>query len=426
MGVSRRMCARRPIKLTAMWALASLTVFPIPSSAQVPAGYELVRITPLKKSLSRPVLNNRGDVIWSEASPPSVSRIMLYSGGIVQRLTDDTHYDVAPSINDHGDYAYLIASDFFGEVDVKWVIGGEATIHDAMNAANAHPRINNAGCIVWNDKFSENGDNQPVFLFDGESVQQITSNRLCYHTPQINNVGQIVYDETDINRLGGPSKIILFEGGVEEALTDDDKARFAPSINDDGEIVWSEADFDGSDGRIMLWQGGTAVAIAEGSVAGPSIGNNGDVTYLRANETRGLNDNWYYRAADKALYQLPHLGLTHGAPTSINNCGELTWLAVKQDSSERIILLVRRIGPSGDFDHDCHVDVTDFLNMQHCYTGPDNGPPDGLLADCTRADFDGDGDVDQDDVAAFHAAVTGPAVAVPGCEAVELCGAGGL
>ncbi len=392
------------------------------AAGQVPDGYEMLRLTEFGGSYSRPDLNNRGEMIWADSHPPDVSNIMLFSRGIVRQLTDDTYYDIQPRINDHGDYTHLIAEDFFGVVDVTWNIAGQTTVYDAMNAANAHPDINNAGQIVWDDKFSDNASDQPVFLFNGKSVQQISDNGLCNHTPRINNSGQIVFDVTDIKQVGGPSTMVLFEDGVLIPLTDNEKARAGISINDTGQIIWSESNLNGSNRRIMLWEDGIASVFEDGEVVGAELGNNGDVAYLEWNETLSLHEMRYYRSSDKAFFQLPSLGMSHSAWAGMNECGELVWRARDVDSGQRTLLMVRRIGPQGDFDHDCRIDARDYAILEHCYTGSDAGPADGLLADCTRADFDGDCDVDQDDVAAFNLAVTGPSSAVPDCEAIELCG----
>ena len=47
----------------------------------------------------------------------------------------------------------------------------------------------------------------------------------------------------------------------------------------------------------------------------------------------------------------------------------------------------------GDFDSDCDVDLSDYATFQACVSGP--AIP--YAGDCGKADFDHDGDVDQDD-----------------------------
>ena len=54
--------------------------------------------------------------------------------------------------------------------------------------------------------------------------------------------------------------------------------------------------------------------------------------------------------------------------------------------------------------------------MQLCFTGMGNGPSDGFLADCIRADFDGDNDIDLDDLGGFAQAFTGPDATAKNCQ----------
>jgi hypothetical protein len=395
---------------------------PSVAHAQIPEGYEMVRLTGFGL-YSRPDINNRGEVIWSYSEPPSVSDIYLFSGGIIRKLTDETYYDAQPRINDLGDYAYLVAPDYFGDVDVAWNIGGQLTIHDANNVPNAHPDISNSGGIVWEDRFTEDGSDERVFLFNSHIVQQITFNGLCNHSPRINSCGRIVIDASDVTQFGNPSTILMYEGGVLGALTDDQKLRSGPIINDHDQVVWHESDLNGLNDRIMLWDNGTATPfISQDGVVGPSINNNGDITYDAWNVVLELFNLWLYRASDQSFFLLPTMELSADGRVGMNDCGELAWRALTLDGSQTTLILLRRIAPMGDFNHDCLIDAYDFSTLENCFTGSGVGPADGFLADCTRADFDGDNDVDQTDVSAFMAAVGGPATPVPSCRAAGLCG----
>jgi hypothetical protein len=372
---------------------------------------------------SRPDINNRSEIMWSESYPPLVSDIYLFSRGIVQKLTDDSYYDVAARINDHGDYAYLIARDYFGNSDIAWHLGGKFTIHDSFNSPNAHPDINNSGQVVWDETFTSDASDQRVFFFNGQQVQQITFNGICNHAPRLNNLGEIVISATNTNLPSGASAILLFAEGVVTPLTSVNKLRAGPINNDHGQIVWSEADLDGLNDKIMLWEDGVASPFVQGNdVVGASIGNNGDITYLAWDEPLRLYEQVLFRASEKVFYHLPDLGLSHGAWAAINDCGELAWLARPLNDGDTVVLVLRRIAPNGDFNHDCRIDAYDFSILENCFTGPDAGPADGLLADCTRADFDDDGDVDETDVSAFLGAAGGPAAPVPDCQAIALCG----
>jgi hypothetical protein len=59
----------------------------------------------------------------------------------------------------------------------------------------------------------------------------------------------------------------------------------------------------------------------------------------------------------------------------------------------------------GDFDGDGDVDEDDLGQFVLCFTGPDGGP---ILPECEPGDFDGDGDIDCDDWEQFVLAWTDP------------------
>ncbi|GMU23844.1 MAG: hypothetical protein AMXMBFR13_39220 [Phycisphaerae bacterium] len=66
-----------------------------------------------------------------------------------------------------------------------------------------------------------------------------------------------------------------------------------------------------------------------------------------------------------------------------------------------------------DFDGDGDVDQDDFGHFQVCATGPELGPPG---TGCDNADLDGDDDVDQSDFGVFQRCISGPAQAAdPAC-----------
>jgi hypothetical protein len=143
------------------------------------------------------------------------------------------------------------------------------------------------------------------------------------------------------------------------------------------------------------------------------MNNKGDITFGRWNDKDEHWDIWLY--SEEQFYSLPHAGFG-GFKPSINDRGEVAYNIWQNDFGDTGVFLLRRIAPPGDMDHDCRIDFSDFGKFQLCFTGPDQGPPGGLLGDCTRSDLDGDGDVDKRDFDAFLSAVTGPAEMVPGCE----------
>ena len=74
---------------------------------------------------------------------------------------------------------------------------------------------------------------------------------------------------------------------------------------------------------------------------------------------------------------------------------------------------VLKVVEGGDGDGNSLIDVRDFSELQACFTGPvgPTDPPAYSLAPtppCGVYDFDGDGDIDEDDYASFEAVLMGP------------------
>ncbi len=85
------------------------------------------------------------------------------------------------------------------------------------------------------------------------------------------------------------------------------------------------------------------------------------------------------------------------------------------DELADVVVLMKNSGTApvlGDFDDDCHIDLSDFEAFQDCLSGP------GVCAaaGCEVMDFEDDCDVDLDDFARFQRAFTGPDAFPPGCE----------
>jgi hypothetical protein len=398
----------RPV---AMAVLISLTLLEL--RAQIPEGFELVRLTGLALH-DMPDLSNGSDVIWSEAIPPSTADIYMFTRGLVRRVSADAPYDVHPRMNNHGDFAYASGPDFFGPFDIVASINGAITNFDVTEAIDAWPSMNDSGQVVWPDRFARDASDVQIFLFNGIAIQQITDNGLSNQDPEINNLGQIVIASYDSSEEGFPSTILLYENGILSALTDNLLQRSTPEINDMGVIVWQERPLTGGPTSLVVWEEGVPQVFLQGELARPYVNNHGDMTYMQWNDKLQLWETWLYRSSDALSLKMPDAGLSaSGAP--INDCRELAWRAIDLQTGHSAIMFLRRVAPKGDFDHNCRIDAYDFAIFQNCFTGSDKGPLDGLLADCTRADFDDDSDVDQADIDVFMAAASGPGQILAGC-----------
>ncbi len=96
-----------------------------------------------------------------------------------------------------------------------------------------------------------------------------------------------------------------------------------------------------------------------------------------------------------------------------DNDGDLDLALI--DELADVVLLMKNSGTApvlGDFNDDCHIDLSDYEAFLNCLTSP------GVCAapGCEVMDFEDDCDVDLDDFARFQRAFTGSIASPPGCD----------
>lgn len=376
--------------------------------AQVPDGYEVVVLANDLGIHSRPDINNRGDVVWSSSFPIDESDVWLFSDGIIQKISEPESYDVNPAINNNGVVAWRRCESFFAEACelVTWQ-DGEITHIPAPVTIDRTLDINDAGDIVFEHDFLETANHVELFLYDGETVEQITDNGFSNQVPRMNSEGDIAWVKFDFSVSPWQSHIMLRSNESTAQLTKEKGMRSPVDINDSDQVIW----FDDEIG-IVLWEGGDSSVVTNDG-ANPRINDAGDVIFMRWNEATSKWDTWCYFGGE---FFRTSDGVGSSAGGTIGNTGDACWREFINDFGDTGIKMFRRIPPDGDLDGDCDVDFGDFRALQGCFTG-DQGPPGReLLGNCTPGDFDSDGDVDRDDFAAFVFAYTGPEEFVKDCE----------
>ncbi len=375
---------------------------------QVPEGFEVVRLTNEQMIHSRPNINNASEVVWSASNPPNISNIFQFADGWIRQVTNETWYDLRPVNNDTGSITWLRGPNWEIPFDVIVDDGSGASPIPGAPTAISSVDINDSGHVVLTHNFRDDSPMpMEIFLYDGNEVRQISNNGLSNQSPRINNFDWITWTSKDLDASPSTRKVMLYRQGQVIDLTDGTGERGVPDVNDLGQVVWGSGMFG-----IELWENGKITTITpDGRV--PRVNNLGYISFARWDDELEKWDVILYR--DGKFLRLPAEGLW-GTDSDINDRGEVSFRVFDDRTGYTDIFLMRRIAPKGDFDHDCHVDLRDFRIMQLCFTGPDAGPPGGLLGPCQRADFDDDKDVDYDDFAAFFATVTGPGETLPDCQ----------
>jgi hypothetical protein len=137
-----------------------------------------------------------------------------------------------------------------GNVVFTTRVGGDPEIflHDGITAyqvtsneiADLYPKINANNFITWETRVP-----YEIFVYDGTSVMQLTNNEYEDRAPEINNQNQIVWHgAANVDECGdyywSVWDIFVFNGLETVRLTDDCKSDLNPHINDAGLITWTK------------------------------------------------------------------------------------------------------------------------------------------------------------------------------------------
>jgi len=247
------------------------------------------------------------------------------------------------------------------------------------------------------------GPEMDIFMYDGETITQITqTDGDAHQVVRINNSDQIAWLRYDFCQSPWRSDTMAYiDEDVVEITTDRLETQSA-RINNEGLIAWDTYVDDGECGHIIeFWEGGE-IRRLPGCARNPDINDRGDMGFTRL-LPGGRVTSVYYQS-EQAEYQLTYPDANTGVQ-DINNWGEIAVsLNFGFPHTDRAILRRIRTGDSefdGDIDHD------DLAKLVDCMTGPmwvertDPGPEE-TLCDCRFLDISHDGSVDLRDYAIFQ------------------------
>jgi hypothetical protein len=238
-----------------------------------------------------PRLNNYSEVVWSKYLGGYTHGIFSNINGLVS-----SGLDRDPDINDHGEIIWRFGDGGQEANGIKSSRQGVIFTSTGQDPYYDTGRINNTGEIIasrdggaqvwsstrgnlptygWLDRQTEVNDHGEVVsrgyygptgnVLDIYSTKRgaITNNAIWKDNPDINNIGEIVWDQN--NEIWSNLRGKIGSGTN-------------PAINDLGEIVWSYRGDIYSTVRGQL-------TLGEANDLSPQIANNGDIAFVRTSST---------------------------------------------------------------------------------------------------------------------------------------------
>ena len=368
-----------------LWGLALA-----PAHAQIPPGYEVIRLTDDPDMDGDPAINNFGEVVWSKRIDQGfdTEEIFLWDGVRVRRITNDGIRDAFPDINDFGTIVWSRekAPGDTENFEIAMWREGEMTLLTDNELGDWSPSVNNSDHLSWYRKSGRGCSGSHLMFYDGTAISQITDDELGNQGPQINNSDEIAWVAFDHCVNPWMSTIKLFSDEQIIHLTAGDSQDQSPTISDGREVSWRHA-YPNPAG-LDLWVNGITRRIADSGFV-PHINTQRSIAFVRINEDGITPEQWLWSGGQIRQLSDPGIPSARGA---INDCGEVAWWF--GDFPELDMLLMRMI--PGDATHDGAVDANDYIHFAANLTGPRPAPDycSGLTTDVDR-----DGDVDLNDFA---------------------------
>ena len=339
------------------------------TESQVPEGFEMVVLRTTTKTPFIPDINNQSQVVWSEGMAPKVNNVFLWENGEITQITDDSHYDGRPTINNNGMIAWMRGQG----PSPPWEIaiyqdGVISTIpNPAPGGAIHEPHINDQGDVLWEVHLDgQLGGPEQLFLYDGKTVTQFTDNNLANISENINNRGDILWSRVDfwVNPWVWTIMLYLRAEDVVYELTDGTAVETSYGLNDVPQALLNLRD-----DTVAVWEAGEiSIVTAEPTSVGTAINNNGDISLGRWNPEEEKGDTWLYR--DGQFYKLPDFGYSMGAGR-INDRGEVVVRGFNYDTGINAILMLRRCDPpdGSSCTDDAQCDDGDRCTEDRCECG---------------------------------------------------------
>jgi hypothetical protein len=368
------------------------------ASAQIPQGFELVRITWEPQYYdNRAQINDCGEIVFSSRLGDSwaYAEIFTYDNGLTTRITENEDRDVGPHLNNASTLTWGRAPGDEGTREVVLWKDGDLRIVSEPEKVAQSPAINNIEHMAWKHALGTGcyGSDADVVYYDGREIRDIHERLQSNQGAEINDQNTIVWlriNNCVPERQNWEGWILHWEDGIVTTLSTGRQPR-GPAINNLGQAFWEESRV------IYQWEDGVTTQVTEWGNS-PEVNDVGEMYFIRWHDNEERWHGWYYDGA--TFYKLTD-GLGDNGGGDINNWGEVVFDAGGFPNND--VYHMRRIR-NGESDFDGDVDLDDAASLHDCLTGP--GDFD-RLCDCRFLDIDHDRDVDLGDFVLFQRNYTG-------------------
>jgi len=355
------------------------------ADAQIPPGFEVIRLTDDPDMDGPPAINNFGQVVWSKRIDQGfdTEEIFFFDGVEVRRITDDNIRDAFPDLNDFGTLVWSRekATGETENFEIAMWRDGRMTLLTDNDVGDWGPTVNNRERVTWSHISERGCFGLYLMFYDGSVTWQLTDDDLSSQIPEINSSDEIAWVAFDFCQNPWMSTIKMYSGGRLIEMTDGECQDSGTTVNDRSQVAWGSGcpEFSG----ILLWANGRTRRIIDAGLI-PRINGRGTVAFTRFNLDTSILEQWLW--VDGELLQLSDNGIPSWKG-EINDCGEVSWWFGDVPNLDIVLM---RLKP-GDATHDDIVSAEDFSLFDGCFSGP--GDPDDV---CKRSgsDVDRDGDVD--------------------------------
>lgn len=323
--------------------------------AQVPGGYELIRVTDSPEFDRWPEVNRHAQVVYATRALPDwayTADIFLYEDGVTTRLTNDDIRDEFPDINDAGTIVWSRGTGSNGTCEIVMLQDGVLTQLTDNDVDDLTPRINDRGHVVWAEASGLACSGFNINLYDGHTTLRVSDNRYSNQSPRLNDLDAVVWTQFDFCQSPWSSSIKLWRAGLTETLTDVQQQPANPDIRNDQTVGWFYRDPDG-DHALQLWRDGITSTLSTWGTA-PLFNDAGDIAFYRWHNDSATWQVWLWR--DERYLRLTNTPLWHYLG-SLSLNGDVAY--VEGNYPEGDIWLLRR-KPIGDLNCDGLVNSFDL------------------------------------------------------------------